>query len=320
VASSPTTHDFATRFAIAGAIKSARQDYGDANPQSRQQFLAAGAFLPGGNTRSVLHYEPFPLSMQRAARNRLWDFDGHEYGDHLGEFTAGLYGHSNVIVDDGVPRDAEAWRDRGRCGSDFRRGDDLAPQRGRSASTHQRAPGHDGALEVHRRWHVLRRVRRPAGQQGPVRPDTSWSARARRNNHNVLSVAAGVATLGAVYTAEAAQALNARSDALRNRRNAMLRAANAPTQWTGLGSPMSLHCTARPIASPADAAKADPLLQELFFFDVIGRGIYLARHGFVALSLCIADACDRLLAAMAAFLRERSELLSLDLTQAQERP
>ena len=88
----------ASRAALAAAVHSARAAYSQANPASRQQIAAASAFLPGGNTRSVLHYAPFPLVMERAADCRLWDLDGHEYFDFLGEFTAGLYGHSNGIV------------------------------------------------------------------------------------------------------------------------------------------------------------------------------------------------------------------------------
>ena len=105
MASSPTTDDSTTSpslTGIAAALNSARQAYSDANPKSRQQFVAAGAFLPGGNTRSVLHYEPFPLAMHRAAGSQLWDLDGHEYVDYLGEFTAGLYGHSSEIVRNAV--------------------------------------------------------------------------------------------------------------------------------------------------------------------------------------------------------------------------
>ncbi|KAH8891140.1 acetylornithine aminotransferase [Thozetella sp. PMI_491] len=54
--------------------------------------------MPGGNTRSVLFNEPFPIFMKTGKGNRLWDYDGHEYVDFVGELTAGLYGHSNPIL------------------------------------------------------------------------------------------------------------------------------------------------------------------------------------------------------------------------------
>lgn len=34
--------------------------------------------LPGGNTRSVLHTNPFPICMERGEGNKLVDVDGHE--------------------------------------------------------------------------------------------------------------------------------------------------------------------------------------------------------------------------------------------------
>ncbi|EME41034.1 hypothetical protein DOTSEDRAFT_91075 [Dothistroma septosporum NZE10] len=68
------------------------------NPKSKAIHERARRSLPGGNTRSVLHYEPFPLSMVQAQGSRLHDADGHEYIDFLGEYTAGLYGHSDPII------------------------------------------------------------------------------------------------------------------------------------------------------------------------------------------------------------------------------
>ena len=58
--------------------------------------------MPGGNTRSVLFHAPFPLTMVRGEGCRLWDADGHAYVDMLGEYTAGLYGHSNPIIRDAI--------------------------------------------------------------------------------------------------------------------------------------------------------------------------------------------------------------------------
>ena len=54
--------------------------------------------MPGGNTRSVLHFDPFPLGFVRGEGASLWSLDGDRYTDFLGEFTAGLYGHSNPAI------------------------------------------------------------------------------------------------------------------------------------------------------------------------------------------------------------------------------
>ena len=54
--------------------------------------------MPGGNTRTVLHYEPFPLTFVRGEGPYLFSADGARYVDFLGEFTAGLYGHSEPAI------------------------------------------------------------------------------------------------------------------------------------------------------------------------------------------------------------------------------
>ena len=54
--------------------------------------------MPGGNTRSVLFYEPFPLVMSGGNGCFLDDLDGHRYVDFLAEYTAALYGHSHPVI------------------------------------------------------------------------------------------------------------------------------------------------------------------------------------------------------------------------------
>lgn len=84
--------------ALGDAFALAREAYVRANPQSLAAHRRAAEVLPGGNTRSVLHHDPFPLTMVRGRGCRLWDADGHEYIDLLGEFTAGIYGHSEPRI------------------------------------------------------------------------------------------------------------------------------------------------------------------------------------------------------------------------------
>ena len=54
--------------------------------------------MPGGNTRSVLHFDPFPFRVASAEGPHLVDVDGHQYVDLLGNYTAGLLGHSPAPV------------------------------------------------------------------------------------------------------------------------------------------------------------------------------------------------------------------------------
>lgn len=76
----------------------AEKNYTTSNPQSQQCHARACQSLPGGNTRSALFYKPYPLSISAAKGARLYDVDGHEYIDLLGEFTAGVYGHSDPVI------------------------------------------------------------------------------------------------------------------------------------------------------------------------------------------------------------------------------
>ena len=80
------------------ALAEAQQRYGQANPKSEQSFQAAHRALPGGNTRSGLYFAPFPLTLAGGEGARVRDLDGHDYTDFVVELTAGLYGHSNPIL------------------------------------------------------------------------------------------------------------------------------------------------------------------------------------------------------------------------------
>ncbi|KAI0913631.1 class III aminotransferase [Ustulina deusta] len=83
---------------IQAAYAEAEARYVAANPASRAAHDIATASLPGGNTRSVLHWEPYPLCISSAEGYTLRDADGHAYVDLLGEYSAGLYGHSHPAL------------------------------------------------------------------------------------------------------------------------------------------------------------------------------------------------------------------------------
>jgi glutamate-1-semialdehyde 2,1-aminomutase len=87
---------------IESVLNARRLIYTSSNPSSRAANDAAATFLPGGNTRSVLHYDPFPLVIARGRGNEVWDLDQHRYADFVGEFSAGLYGHSDQIIAEAV--------------------------------------------------------------------------------------------------------------------------------------------------------------------------------------------------------------------------
>ena len=80
------------------AIEEARSRYAVANPRSHAADEDAARYLPGGNTRTVLHYDPFPLTMVAGDGAELTDLDGHRYIDFVGEYSAALFGHSNDVI------------------------------------------------------------------------------------------------------------------------------------------------------------------------------------------------------------------------------
>lgn len=90
---------------LADAVRTEVERYADRNPSSAERHERAAKSMPGGNTRSILHFEPFPLAFERGEDAWLWSLDGDRYADFLGEYTAGLYGHSQAVILDAV-RDA----------------------------------------------------------------------------------------------------------------------------------------------------------------------------------------------------------------------
>jgi glutamate-1-semialdehyde 2,1-aminomutase len=425
----------------AAALAAATEAYARRNPKSFERSQAAAAYLPGGNTRSSLYFDPFPLNIVRGEGCRLFDADGHEYFDFLGEFTAGVYGHSEpairaavvaalnegvnlsghtaleaalgriicerfpsielvrftnsgteanlmalaaatsftrrrrIIVFDGayhggvlsfagggspinVPHEfvVSTYNDvdqtlklieenRGQLAAIL-----VEPMIGSGGSIPadveflqalRRAATESGALLIFDEVMTSRLA--PGGRQQAVgiMPDLctlgkylgggmSFGAFGGRRdvmaqfdprrpgalphagtfNNNVVTMAAGIAGLTRVFTPAAAEALNARGDALRGRLNALCRDRGASFQFTGIGSLMSAHATARPIRKPADAAAADAAVEGLLFFDLLARGVYIARKGFIALSLPIGDAeIDHFVDAVADFLDSRKDLV-----------
>jgi glutamate-1-semialdehyde 2,1-aminomutase len=124
-------------------------------------------------------------------------------------------------------------------------------------------------------------------------------------NNNVLTMSAGIAALGEVYTPDAARALNARGDSLRASLNAMAARRGLPLHWTGRGSMLCLHVAAAPPRNAAEAAAGNQALKELLFLDLLERGFYIARRGMIALSLVVGEA------ELAAFEEAAAEVLDL---------
>ncbi|AKA06631.1 aspartate aminotransferase family protein [Streptomyces noursei] len=425
-----------SREALAEALQQARDAYTRANPKSQQQFDAACAHMPGGNTRTVLFHSPFPLRIARGQDCRLWDADGHEYVNFLGDFTAGLFGHTNPAIASAVSaalangislsghNELEA-RFAARICERFPTIDSVrftnsgteanllalataTATTGRSKilvfdgayhgsvmaftggarptnvphewviGTYNDIDGTKALLDAHGRslaavlvepmlgsggcvpadpefLQLLREHTRESGallildevmtsrlaaggRQGmldiqadlttlgkylggglsfgafggrselmaaydPRTPE--FLAHAGTFNNNVLTMSAGVAALDE-FTPDAADQLTARGDQLRTELNHLCEQSGAPMVFTGLGSLMTVHFTERTVRCGADVAAGDQELKELFFFDMLSAGIYLARRGMIVLSLPIGcSECRELIEAVASFIERR---------------
>ena len=84
------------------ALDALKTDFVERNPASARQFAQQTRDMPGGNSRSVLFYAPFPLTMASGRGAELTDLDGHTYSDFIAEYTAGVYGHSAPEIREAV--------------------------------------------------------------------------------------------------------------------------------------------------------------------------------------------------------------------------
>ena len=425
---------------VAAALAEAQEQYRAKNPKSLAQYREACAAMPGGNTRSAIFVEPFPLAMAKGEGAYLWDLDGHRYVDFLAEFTAGLYGHSHPLIRRALDRALDAGWNLGAHGvAEARfaravcerfpsielvrftnsgteanlmavslaravtgRSKILAFQGGyhggvfyfRGHGSRVNAPfefllaqyndiaqtralvmphahdlaailvepmlGGSGCIPGSREF--LADLRALASETGAVLifdevmtsrlapgglqevhgilPDMTtlgkyvgggmsfgafggkaelmeWFDPRRADgfqhagtfNNNVLTLSAGYAGLTEVYTPERCRAVNEFGDGLRRRLNALVREKGLAMQFTGLGSMIGVHMTLRPIRSEADAKKGDAGLLDLFYFDLVARGIWFAKRGMMALSIALEEAAaDKLVGAVEEFAETRAPL------------
>jgi len=423
---------------LTAALEEARAAYASARPRSAELHARAVEVMPGGNTRSVLTYGPFPTAMMRGEDCRLWDLDGHTYLDLCGEYTAGLFGHSEqrihvalrnalengvnlAAVGQGEERLARMLcarfpsLDRVRFTNSGTEANLMAITAargftGRNTIMVMRGGYHGGVLtfplagpnaatlplpflltsyndsaEATRlaRAHAedlaaiivepmlgsggcvpassefLKTLRSLADETGAVlvfdevmtsrmsaggmqarlgiTPDMTTLGKyigggmsfgafggradimeqfdkriphAGTFNNNVLTMAAGGVAMGEIFTAQAAEALFERGERLRERLNAITRTAGVPMGFTGLGSMLTVHFRQPLPQQPYAATPEEEGLRELFFFDMMAAGIYLARRGMVALSLPVGEAeLERFAAAITEFAESRADLL-----------
>ena len=86
--------------------------YPDHKSASRQMHDRALASLPGGNTRTTVFMQPYPIYAARGEGCRVWDVDGNEYIDCINNFTSLIHGHAHPVL-------VEAARQQLALGSAF---------------------------------------------------------------------------------------------------------------------------------------------------------------------------------------------------------
>jgi glutamate-1-semialdehyde 2,1-aminomutase len=132
-------------------------------------------------------------------------------------------------------------------------------------------------------------------------------------NNNVMSMAGGVVAMGEIFDASAADKLFVRGESLRASLNTLCRERGVKMRFTGVGSMMQPHFREGPIERPYAATVHEEALRELYFFDLLAAGIYVARRGMIAMSLPIGDAeCVRLVAAVDEFCALRGMFMRAD--------
>ena len=80
--------------------------YRHQTPGSRELHERAVAVMPGGTTRTTTYFDPYPLYVARAEGCRIWDVDGTERIDMLGNYTAMILGHAHPKVVEAIRKQA----------------------------------------------------------------------------------------------------------------------------------------------------------------------------------------------------------------------
>ena len=80
----------------------AERRYRQQHPRSEAAGKELIEVLPGGDTRTTTWYPPFPLVIERASGASMWDADGNEVLDFIGNYTSLIHGHVPSFVVDAI--------------------------------------------------------------------------------------------------------------------------------------------------------------------------------------------------------------------------
>ncbi|MCE7741403.1 MAG: aminotransferase class III-fold pyridoxal phosphate-dependent enzyme [Candidatus Heimdallarchaeota archaeon] len=74
------------------------EKYESMTPTSKKHFEEAQKWLPGGGTRNVAHYYPYPFFAVKGEGCYLYDVDGNKYIDILNSMTVNIHGHAHPEI------------------------------------------------------------------------------------------------------------------------------------------------------------------------------------------------------------------------------
>ncbi len=93
---------------LKAALALAESQFAVANPLSLARHQRACRILPAGHSRQTLYYAPYPLTIARGSGAHVIDLDGHEYLNMVGDYAAGVYGHSCAPIQQAVQEALQA--------------------------------------------------------------------------------------------------------------------------------------------------------------------------------------------------------------------
>jgi glutamate-1-semialdehyde 2,1-aminomutase len=73
-------------------------DYIASTPRSRELQRGAARYLPGGSSRAVAYFDPYPFFVDHAQGHYVHDVDGNRYLDFMINATTYIVGHANPLV------------------------------------------------------------------------------------------------------------------------------------------------------------------------------------------------------------------------------
>ncbi|KAJ4286188.1 hypothetical protein N0V88_008090 [Collariella sp. IMI 366227] len=263
--------------AAQAALHAAEARFISNNPLSKAQHELAAGSLPGGNTRTLLHTSPFPLSMRQGKDCHVWDVDGHKYLDLVGELSAGLYGHTHPVIHSTILNTlTNVGLTLGSTTIHEQLHASLLCSRFGLARVRMANTGTEANL------HALAGARAYTG--GALAHSGTF-------NNNTMTMTVGYAALKEVFTPEVCVEFREKGDRFRERLREV--AKGTRLTLTGIGSLIGVHFTkdgTQEISCGEDfRGKERADLRDLFWFEMLEKGFWTTRRGFIAMILGTPD-------------------------------